>query len=76
MMKLGALTTDSIRPKTGTPSGAKVHLLVRSPVSGLSTTTGSASAGEAHGPGMPMQEELAGQWVPKATVVPVSPVLS
>lgn len=32
--------------------------------------------GEAHGPGMPMQEELAGQWVPKATVVPVSPVLS
>ncbi|MET9626828.1 hypothetical protein ABZX92_05125 [Lentzea sp. NPDC006480] len=31
---------------------------------------------EAHGPGMPMQEELAGQWVPKATVVPVSPVLS
>lgn len=32
--------------------------------------------GEAHGPGMPVQEELAGQWVPKATVVPVSPVLS
>jgi hypothetical protein len=31
---------------------------------------------EAHGPGMPVQEELAGQWVPKATVVPVSPVLS
>ncbi|MGC7093912.1 hypothetical protein ACPZ19_04545 [Amycolatopsis lurida] len=28
--------------------------------------------GEAHAPGMPMTEELAGQWVPKATVVPVS----
>ncbi|MFI6024222.1 hypothetical protein [Amycolatopsis magusensis] len=28
--------------------------------------------GEVHAPGMPMTEELAGQWVPKATVVPVS----
>lgn len=28
--------------------------------------------GEAHGPGMPMSEELAGQWIPKSTVVPVS----
>jgi hypothetical protein len=27
---------------------------------------------EAHAPGMPMTEELAGQWVPLATVVPVS----
>ncbi|SDC45905.1 hypothetical protein [Actinokineospora iranica] len=33
--------------------------------------------GEAHAPGMPMTEELAGQWVPKATIVPVStPLLS
>lgn len=31
--------------------------------------------GEVHTPGMPMSEELAGQWVPKATVVPVSAVL-
>jgi hypothetical protein len=31
--------------------------------------------GEAHAPGMPMTEELAGQWVPKATVVPVSALL-
>ncbi len=32
--------------------------------------------GEAHAPGMPMSEELAGQWVPKATVVPVSALLT
>ncbi|WP_433271717.1 hypothetical protein ACQPZF_13415 [Actinosynnema sp. CS-041913] len=32
--------------------------------------------GEAHAPGMPMTEELAGQWVPKATVVPVSALLT
>ncbi|SDH76951.1 hypothetical protein SAMN05192558_10342 [Actinokineospora alba] len=31
--------------------------------------------GEVHTPGMPMSEELAGQWVPKATIVPVSAVL-
>nr|WP_042193954.1 hypothetical protein [Kibdelosporangium sp. MJ126-NF4]CTQ95509.1 hypothetical protein [Kibdelosporangium sp. MJ126-NF4] len=28
--------------------------------------------GEVHAPGMPMTEELAGQWIAKATVVPVS----
>ncbi|MBW4717078.1 hypothetical protein [Saccharothrix obliqua] len=32
--------------------------------------------GEPHAPGMPMSEELAGQWVPKATVVPVSELLT
>ncbi|MCE7006660.1 hypothetical protein LWC34_28090 [Kibdelosporangium philippinense] len=31
--------------------------------------------GEVHAPGMPMTEELAGQWIAKATVVPVSSLL-
>ncbi|MCG8915512.1 hypothetical protein L6E12_06900 [Actinokineospora sp. PR83] len=31
--------------------------------------------GEPHAPGMPMNEELPGQWVAKATIVPVSGVL-
>ncbi|RKT55300.1 hypothetical protein [Saccharothrix australiensis] len=35
-----------------------------------------AGPDEAHGPGMPMNEELAGQWVPKTTVVPVSALLT
>jgi hypothetical protein len=30
---------------------------------------------EVHAPGMPMTEEMAGQWIPKATVVPVSALL-
>lgn len=55
----------------GRPAGDQVQIYAVAQV-----TVMPMGPDEAHGPGMPMQEELAGQWVPKATVVPVSPVLS
>ncbi|OLR91271.1 hypothetical protein [Actinokineospora bangkokensis] len=38
-------------------------------------TVMSMAPGEPHAPGMPMSEDLPGQWVGKATIVPVSGVL-
>ncbi|MEV6237945.1 hypothetical protein [Lentzea sp. NPDC051838] len=64
-------TPAGFRSWLGRPLGSEVQIYAVAQVTAM-----PMGPGEVHGPGMPMQEELAGQWVPKATVVPVSPVLS
>ncbi|WP_033435161.1 hypothetical protein [Saccharothrix syringae] len=62
-----------------TPAGFRSWLGGREPSSGgvrlyavAQVTAMPMGPDEVHAPGMPMTEELAGQWIPKATVVPVS----
>ncbi|TWP43639.1 hypothetical protein FKR81_42185 [Lentzea tibetensis] len=64
-------TPAGFRAWVGRPSDGGVQIYAVAQVSAM-----PMGPNEVHGPGMPMQEELAGQWVPKATVVPVSPLLS
>lgn len=61
-----------------TPAGFRAWAGDRRPAGGVrlyavaQVTAMPMGPGEVHAPGMPMTEESAGQWVPKATVVPVS----